>query len=169
MIGRAKIARILERKPQLRAMIEAAKQADDAPVAYLVDDARLRAFVLKLARGHAAFEISAKYRGDPTHLACGLLSWLTPDAVEVFDQPLPAEIWPEIGCRLMQRECVLNVNLQSAAGEGGRDITLLMFDWIEVQPDRYRYLVSPVGAEGVVVRVVLSEFLACEVIWSSDR
>lgn len=38
--------------------------------------------------------------------------------------------------------------------------------WIEVQEGRYRYFVI---AEGdVMVRSVISEYLACEVIWSDD-
>ena len=35
--------------------------------------------------------------------------------------------------------------------------------WVVVQPDRYRYAVVETG--GVVVRMVLSEYLACEVVW----
>ena len=37
--------------------------------------------------------------------------------------------------------------------------------WIEAQQGRYRYLTS-VGDEDVVVRMVISEYLACEVVWS---
>jgi hypothetical protein len=166
-LGRAKIARTLEQRPALRAMIEAARQPDDAPVAYLVDDARLRAFVLKLARGHAAFEISEKHRVAPAHLACGVMSLLSPEAAAEFDQPLPVTVWPEVGCRLLQRDCVVTAKLRSVKDGREQDVTFTMFDWIEVQPDRYRYLVNPF-ADGVVVRIVLSEFLACEVIWSDS-
>ncbi len=36
-------------------------------------------------------------------------------------------------------------------------------DWIVVQPDRYRYAVTETCR--VLVRMVLSEYLACEVVW----
>jgi hypothetical protein len=35
--------------------------------------------------------------------------------------------------------------------------------WITVQADRYRYLAST--AQGTVVRIVIREYLACEVLW----
>jgi hypothetical protein len=38
--------------------------------------------------------------------------------------------------------------------------------WIEVQPEQYRYFVVAEGP--VMVRFVVSEYLACEVIWESD-
>jgi hypothetical protein len=37
------------------------------------------------------------------------------------------------------------------------------FGWVVVQEGRYRFLTST-GA--VIVRMVLSEYLACEVVWS---
>lgn len=37
-------------------------------------------------------------------------------------------------------------------------------EWIVVQPGRYRYVAFV--DDTVVVRMVLSEYLACEVIWS---
>ncbi|MGD0649715.1 MAG: hypothetical protein ABSA97_00995 [Verrucomicrobiia bacterium] len=38
--------------------------------------------------------------------------------------------------------------------------------WIVVQPGRYRYLAS-VG-DGVIIRLVISEYLGCEVIWDRN-
>lgn len=39
------------------------------------------------------------------------------------------------------------------------------YPWVEVQSGRYRYLAALDGTE-TVVRMVLSEYLACEVRWS---
>jgi hypothetical protein len=36
--------------------------------------------------------------------------------------------------------------------------------WIVVQEGRYRFLAST--GDGILVRMVLSEYLACEVVWS---
>ena len=35
--------------------------------------------------------------------------------------------------------------------------------WFVVQPGRYRHLAS--AADGILIRIVLSEYLACEAIW----
>lgn len=40
-------------------------------------------------------------------------------------------------------------------------------DWIEVQPGQYRYFAIAQGA--VMVRIVIGEYLACEVIWGLDQ
>ena len=39
--------------------------------------------------------------------------------------------------------------------------------WIEVQAERYRYFVLAEGP--VMVRIALSEYLACEAIWIIDQ
>jgi hypothetical protein len=36
-------------------------------------------------------------------------------------------------------------------------------DWIEVQPGRYRYMTSQ--GSGLVVRMVIGEYLAGEIVW----
>ena len=41
-------------------------------------------------------------------------------------------------------------------------------DWVDVQEGRYRYLAfDDDGA--ITVRIVLSEYLACEVVWAPDQ
>jgi hypothetical protein len=62
------------------------------------------------------------------------------------------DLWPEIGSRAFLR----------AFGKSP-DRLPISDGWVVVQPDRYRYAVSETG--GVLVRVVLSEYLACEVVW----
>jgi len=39
-------------------------------------------------------------------------------------------------------------------------------EWIDVQPGQYRYLAVAQGA--VMIRFVVSEFLACEGIWDGN-
>jgi hypothetical protein len=62
------------------------------------------------------------------------------------------DLWPEIGSRAFLR----------AFGKSP-DRLPVSDGWVVVQPDRYRYAVSETG--GVLVRMVLSEYLACEVVW----
>lgn len=77
------------------------------------------------------------------------LTQLNPGTYEVKIVPV-ASGWPEVGSRAMQRMGVAF----SAPG---------ISPWIAVQPEQYRYLAIAEGA--VMIRIVISEYLACEVIW----
>lgn len=78
---------------------------------------------------------------------------LTPEARDHFETPPATSGWPEVGSRTMQRMAV------AFAAPG-------ISPWVEVQAGRYRYLAVAVGA--VLIRMVISEYLACEVIWSQS-
>jgi len=69
------------------------------------------------------------------------------DVREGFETPPRSSMLPEVGSRAMQRFLVR---------EPGASL------WLIVQPGRYRYLTSV--ADEVVVRVVISEYLGCEVV-----
>ncbi len=43
-------------------------------------------------------------------------------------------------------------------------VGLLVNDWVEVQDGYYRYLAIDDGG-GLVIRIVVAEYLACEVAW----
>ena len=57
-IGRPEIANILRRSPALRARIEGAKSCEDGQILFGFEPERVKNVLLKLARGHAAFELS---------------------------------------------------------------------------------------------------------------
>lgn len=59
-------------------------------------------------------------------------------------------VWPEVGSRAMQRLLVFNDEI---IDEG----------WIEVQAERYRYIVTQDG--DIRVRIVFRGYLAAEVRW----
>jgi hypothetical protein len=53
-------------------------------------------------------------------------------------------------------------------GSGNRQsVGFFSNDWVEVQEGRYRFL-SIDDVEGLKVKLVLSEYLACEVHWLDD-
>jgi len=106
--------------------------------------------VLKLARGHAAFELGEPRLEQPARIAFAPLETMATPVREDFEAPSITTIWPEVGSRAMQR---MAVAFPYCYGP----------DWVEVQPERYRYLTSV--SEGVVIRMVLSEYLGCEVVW----
>jgi hypothetical protein len=59
--------------------------------------------------------------------------------------------WPEIGSRAFRRAC-------GKSPDGFEQTN----SWVMVQPGRYRYAVYEVP---FLVRIVLSEYLACQVAW----
>lgn len=109
--------------------------------------------MLKLARGHAAYEASETLRHLPTHILITPLISLDQTARDAFETIPSSAIWPEVGSRAMRRLIVFGGDVSDTG-------------WIEVQPGQYRYFVVAEGP--VIVRFVVSEYLACEVIWNYD-
>jgi len=148
-IRRKKIRRILRSKPALAAKLIQARKMTDSGTSFAVDTDRVRNVVLKLGRGHAAFELNEPQYDEPHSVSFVPLVGMPSDTRDLFETSLQSSLWPEAGSRAMQR---LAVVWPAVPG------------WILVQPGRYRYLAS-VG-DGVVIRMVISEYLACEVVWA---
>ena len=147
---REKVEKILFRKPALAKRLSAARTEIDSATHFAVEEKRLRNVVFKLACGHALFELNEPQYEDPTTLDYAPLSMLSDEARSRFERLSQTHIFPEVGSRAMQRLMP-------------DDETVLAPRWIVVQPGRYRY-VAFVG-DSVVVRIVLSEYLACEIVW----
>lgn len=149
-ILRTKIRRILNEKPALKVMIEKARTIADDQVTFAVDHDRVRNVILKLARGHAVFELNEPQLEEPAVVAFVPLLTMSDDACRDFEASPAGDGlvgWPEVGSRAMVRL------VESADYDG----------WVTVQPGRYRY--SACIGPGVVIRIVVGEYLACEVIW----
>lgn len=154
LMRRPNVARALERKPELAARILAARSDGPSGTVFAPEPDRVRNVVVKLAQGHAAFELAATSLGEPSHYAaCPLLS-LTDEQRRRFEDVPVSEAWPEVGSRAMSRLMVTE------------DGSLLAEDWIEVQEGRYRY--AAVHDGGVLVRIVVGEYLAAEVRWDDE-
>jgi hypothetical protein len=124
-VSRPKIVRILQQRPALTQRLNRAKQiSDTGDTIFSVERQRVRSVVLKLARGHAAFELSEAQFGDPAHVMFMPIHLLTHDERTHFESPPAPAIWPEVGSRAMQR--------MSVSGDAA------FSDWIEVQEGQYR-------------------------------
>jgi hypothetical protein len=143
---RTKVAKMLLRVGGLLTMLEKARRVSSQGVAFDVEETRLRRVILKLARGHCLHELSEPHFEEPVHLSYGLLDLLPTDKRSAFEALPTAGIWPEVGSRAMQRLAISGEN-----------------QWVQVQAGRYRY--AAFVAESVTIRMVLSEYLAAEVIW----
>lgn len=146
-LGRAKIARIMSEKPKLRSMIASCMEATSIGTVVHPDMKRVANVLLKLARGHALYELSEECREPPTQLAIQPLMHLGISERQWFESPPTPPGWPEVGSRAMFR--LLSSNWSP---------------WLEVQKGNYRY--SAVAGGDVEVRIVLHEYLACYCLWS---
>lgn len=144
-VERQGVRRILERSPALRERLELSRRVVGDDAIFQVEEARVRNLVLKLARGHANYELSEQHLKRPDFVGIAPLRTLTVEQRHSFEEPPAVNVWPEVGSRAMNR---------IAVGDCG---------WIDVQSGRYRYLAVAAGV--VIIRMVLSEYLACEVIW----
>ena len=151
-LRRDKIKRILEANPSLAARIVENRRVDDAGhVVWRVEAERVHNVVVKLARGHIAYELSVPHVDEPDEVMYLPLIAMNADDRVVYESPIVSDlqVWPEIGSRAFLR----------AANWPNE----LLTDWQVVQDGRYRYLVGQ--QDGDFVQIVLSEYLACRVVW----
>jgi hypothetical protein len=160
---RSTVSKILSRSPALRARIEKAKYFDGGRVSFGIEEARVRNVLLKLAKGHAVFELSMPFRDEPTTIWWSPLEQLPDQDQETFHSAHVTHLLGEVGSRGMQRQYVTQLRLQGENGEG-TTMGLIVTDWVDVQEDVYRYLALH-DTDGVKIRIVIREYLACEVTW----
>ena len=162
-IGRPSVARIMQKSVALRQRIENSKIEVDGKVAFVPENRRLENVMLKLARGHAAFELSQPCRTEPDHFWCGPLYSLPEETRDAFNSVHFQHNAGEVSSRNMQRLVVLQMTQMSENGEA-QNIPMIINDWLDVQDDRYRYIaIDDMGS--IVIRIVIAEFFACEVMW----
>jgi hypothetical protein len=119
--------------------------------------------LLKLARGHAAFELSQPCREEHGGLWWSPLALLPKEQQDSFNGSQVLQTFGEVGSRGLQRLYVTQLSLQSESGEKST-LNILVNDWIDVQEGRYRYHASDDGGD-VKIKIVIAEYLACEVTW----
>jgi hypothetical protein len=147
---RVKIEGILARSPALAARLAAARYEREGEHGFTPEAERVRKIIVKLARGHAAFENNEPRLDQPESIWFAPFTAMTADDHSRFEQGAgePA-VWPEVGSRAMTRLIA------------GYDMDA--HGWIVVQPDMYRYRVE--WTEGFRVQIVTREYLAAEVAW----
>lgn len=163
-IRRPSVSRAMKRAPALRAKIESAKKYINGKVAFSIEEDRVKNVILKLARGHAAFELSQPCRNEPDHYWCGTLESLPKEELDLFDSAHIQKLLGEIGSRNMLRMFATEVTLQSESGVL-ETMNVVVNDWVDVQDGYYRFLAVD-DAGGVVIRIVISEYMACEIGWN---
>jgi hypothetical protein len=153
-VGREKVSRALAHNPSLVQRIRSSlRKSDDASLVWMPEEDRVRRIVMKLARGHAAYELSIPQIEEPIGVSVLPLVVMPDSERTAFESAGTGGFrgWPEIGSRAFHRAA------------GARPYESQPGPWISVQEGRYRYAVDQNG--GACVRLVLSEYLACTVEW----
>lgn len=151
-IGRANVKRILSENAALAARIKASQRTDkDGKLIWEPEIGRVRRIVVKLARGHAAYELYPQL-AEPEEVMFAPLLVMSDHEIARFENGGGGlRGWPEIGSRAFFRACGKSPDGFEQTG-----------DWVVAQPGRYRYAVDEAPC---LVRIVLSEYLACQIVW----
>lgn len=147
--------KILARSEKLRNRIESSAshyltRAGEKRSVWNVELPRLERIIVKNARGHVYYEYGEPRYDRPDEISVVPLDSLPTAQREAFESAPSASVFPEVGSRMMTR--ILS----------GQD----MWDsWVIVQDDVYRFAILPYKS-GLIVRSVLFEYMATEVVWS---
>ncbi|MDA1280541.1 MAG: hypothetical protein O3B95_10995 [Chloroflexi bacterium] len=154
-IRRTNIRRRLRQSHRLRTMLTGARMVDFWGVpSFNVDISRVRRVLTKLARGHINYELSNVQASPPDFVTFTPVNHLNHEQLSAFMADPKPDIFPEIGSRQF-----LSLIWSGSSGfysEGWSD-------WKIIQPGRYQYVVEQKSGDSV--RILLSDYLCCEVIW----
>lgn len=149
-LSRAKVSRTLIARPHIAQRVSAASGLlPDGSLGWEPDVDLVRATVLKLARGHIAYEISVYHVEPPRVIRFTPVALL--DAVQMHDyfDVRVSGLYPEIGSRSF-------IALVEGRPTGYER-------WRVIQPGNYRYAVGQ--DDGDWAKFVIGEYLACHVAW----
>lgn len=149
-----RVQEILRRSPKLMERIEQAKTdyrtlGGETRFVWKAEQSRVDRIIIKNARGHGFFEFGEPMLDKPTSVWSAPLESLTMSQREQFENVGMGNFWPEVGSRMLTRVVT------------GQDLSE---GWVIVQEGVYRYSVVQRGR--ILVRSVLSEYLATEVHWA---
>jgi hypothetical protein len=151
--GRRKVGKILAKSPALATRLAAARCEREGQIGFNPESERVRSIILKLGRGHAAFENNEPRIDEPESILFAPFTAMSETERKRFENGLDGSgglaRWPEVGSRAMTR-LLTGYDL----GPGG---------WISVQPGIYRHRVD--WSDGFRVWIVMREYLAAEVAW----
>lgn len=148
LFEREKIQRILSKKPKLLEKLKNAMSTNGGEVSFAIEIDRVKRVLLKLAKGHVLFEQNVPHLFEnPSLFEFGILELLPEELMTRFEQTPIIDLAPEVGSRALQQFVISGKNVH--------------VPWMNVQDERYRYVVPQVG----LVRIVLSEYIWCQVGW----
>jgi len=150
-IERPKVARSLTRNHRLSERLKKARKIIGDQVLWDFEADRVKRVLLKLARGHAAFELNEPQIAAPDVFSFKPLVAMTSSDRDDFEENVRPRLtpWPEVGSRAMNRLFITGSDVYDS--------------WITVQEGRYRYRTSQ--DPGLRILLVIREYLACDIAW----
>lgn len=148
---RPKMRGVIKNDRKLSETIAASRSQVDGVTYWTVDMSRATKVIEKLARGHAAFELTDWPDDTAPTINVVPLHVLDHKTREAFETPPRYPGWPEVGSRALHRRM-------------SRFPSDDQFGWVSIQDGRYRYAADGSG-NNTTVRMVFSEYLAAEVVW----
>lgn len=147
----------LEKDTALKNLLDEQIKSADGKIYIKVDKKRLVNILIKLAKGHAGFEMDKVNFDEPQNLWYDFIFNLQEEQIKEFNCIPISNVINEIGSRTGNTPCVIQ-NVET--GEA-----FIFNDWNDVQDNQYRYQVSLNDEGGITVKLVIFEFLYCEVIF----
>lgn len=147
---RPKIFATLNARPSIASRIEKGKKVDhQGNLVWQPEAESIKKVVLKLARGHIAYELGMQRTDDPEFIDIFPLPAMAKEQLEMFYSLSTSHLYPEIGSRAF----VSVLSGKVSAYE----------NWLVVQKGRYEYAVGQ--SEGDWVKIIINDYLACHVVW----
>ena len=146
---------ILAQKPQLESLIYSQIKLIDGKVSFNIDRKRLLRIINKLATCHVGYEFDVVDFDGPIQTEFNFAFNLSTEYREKFESPQVMTAIPEISSRF---SCNFYVAENIETGE-----KILLNDWFEVQENRYKYHVYLNEQGGVSVKIVILDYLYCQV------
>lgn len=129
---------------------------------------------IKLAIGHAAYEISEGYYsqnwdGIPLYVTYVIKSLLSLEEWEgleyaelIHNDPLP-----KLGSRAYRNVYVVQMPLMDANGKSNKLLGCCFMDWTDVQEGSYKYIVF-MHDDQIIVKIIIKEFLYAEIVFQRN-
>lgn len=148
---RNKIIKTLKKNNKLLSKIKTNTQQSLSEMTGLViNRQRVKDVVIKICQGHAAYDLAERLLDSPSKIRVTPLIQMSSKVRALFESPIENSLLPEVGTRAL-------VKILSESGSA----------WQIVQKGQYRFMVGI--ANGIIIKLVISEYLACEVIWSENQ
>lgn len=140
----------------LTALINEQIKLVDGKVIYNIDERRLCRILVKLAKGHAGYEVDhITFDDSEIKVKYGFVFNMSEDMIDDFEEIPETDIAPEVG----SRGCITPFIVQNI--ETGEVVGFSL--WNDVQENQYRYQVSYNDNGGICVKIVIYEMLYCRV------
>lgn len=146
-----KTIKLFNKYPYIKKKIEDEIKVFKKYIDFRYDKEAIESILLKIGKGHMAYEFSEPFLGTPKVFNYDFIFNLSSKELEKFNKPIISDITPEIGSRQFEQLYLSN--------DGD-----ILYLWKIIKENEYRYL-TYISSDHIGVRFIVSEFLLCEILW----